>query len=76
MRRCNLLPAKTATSSVSEAKLSEAAEIAGLDETTRSDLRAVADRARTSFLALAGFTGRQIGGAVELKDGKIGRAHV
>ena len=66
-----LRAAKTATSSVSEAKLSEAAEIAGLDKTTGDGLRAAADRARTSFLALAGFTGRQIGGAVELKDGRF-----
>ena len=66
-----LRAAKTATSSVSAAKLSEAASIAGLDEPTRTDLHAVAERARTSFLALAGFTGRQIGGAVELKDGRF-----
>ena len=62
---------KTATSSVSAAKLSEAADIAKLAESIRSDLHAVAERARTSFLALAGFTGRQIGGAVELKDGRF-----
>jgi uncharacterized protein YhfF len=66
-----LRAAKTATSSVSEAKLSEAADIAELNESTRTDLHAVAERARTSFAALAGFTGRQIGGAVELKDGRF-----
>ena len=66
-----LRAAKTATSSVSAAKLSEAADIAGLAESTRTDLHAVAERARTSFLALAEFTGRQIGGAVELKDGRF-----
>ena len=40
-----LRAAKTATSSVSAAKLSEAASIAGLDEPTRTDLHAVAERA-------------------------------
>ena len=39
-----LRAAKTATSSVSAAKLSEAASIAGLDEPTRTDLHAVAER--------------------------------
>ena len=66
-----LRAAKTATSSVSAEKLSDAADIAGLDALTRGDLRLVADRARASFLALAGFTGRQIGAAVELKDGRF-----
>ena len=66
-----LRAAKTATSSVSEAKISEAADLAGLDQTTRDNLITVAERARTSFLALAGFTGRQIGGAVEVKDGRF-----
>ena len=66
-----LRAAKTATSSVSAAKLSEAADIAGLGESIRADLHSVAERARTSFLALADFTGRQIGGAVGLKAGRF-----
>ena len=61
--------AKTATASVDAAALEAAAGTAKLDEPTRQQLSTLADRARASFAALAGFTGRQIGNALALKDG-------
>ena len=61
--------AKTATASVDAAALEAAAGTAKLDEPTRQELSGLAESARTSFAALAAFTGRQIGNALALEDG-------
>ena len=64
-----LRAANTATASVDAASLEAAAGTANLDELTREELSTLANHARASFAALAAFTGRQIGNALELKDG-------
>ena len=64
-----LRAANTTTNSVDDAALEAAAGTANLDELTRQELSFLAETARASFAAVTAYTGRQIGAALELKDG-------